>query len=636
YFSIKGDGNIGIGTDTPGSAGLAIMNGNVGIGTTAPASKLTVSGGVGIGTTAPGSLFLSTAAPDGGMIIEGNVGIGTTSPGAALNIVSETEPLRLGYSSTVYDKFIVNSSGALTISKNGTSDVATFTHDMSTFISGKYTMYDFTTYRYFGTSTDNTNDLGSSALRWRDIWLARNAYVNGSVGIGTTAPAGIFQVGIGASTPLFISSAGNIGIGTTAVGSYLLNIASGYSTNFNNGSISAVNTISSTGILRLDAGGTLGQIRMDNVGVGIGNNDVAASGSKLTVWGQTTITGNVGIGTTDPGSKLSISGGVGIGTTAPGSLYLSAKAPDGGMIVEGNVGIGTTNPAGLFAVGASSNFMVSSSGIIETINGVTSAGLSSGGLDLVNNSGMVVVRNNANAINSMISLESGTGSGSGIFFKTANSYRGIINGSGYLGIGTTNPIANLEVGTTNPLLVYADNLASNEGLAGVVLSSKGTGSLVLQPSGNVGSVSAKTQLIYYNGANTFSALEYGNVSSGYSSLLLMKSGGNVGIGTTAPGYKLEVYTGSASGWPQKEYRTDGIGSRPGNGAQSGDVQHERGIKLRSRAYGLHRPRCGKSCSGAGYRRTQRLQGAKLRPFHPPSHQSGAGAATRNSQFAIRN
>jgi len=218
------------------------------------------------------------------------------------------------------------------------------------------------------------------------------------------------------------------------------------------------------------------------------------------------------------------------------------------MIVEGNVGIGTTNPAGLFAVGASSNFMVSSSGIIETINGVTSAGLSSGGLDLVNNSGMVVVRNNANAINSMISLESGTGSGSGIFFKTANSYRGIINGSGYLGIGTTNPIANLEVGTTNPLLVYADNLASNEGLAGVVLSSKGTGSLVLQPSGNVGSVSAKTQLIYYNGANTFSALEYGNVSSGYSSLLLMKSGGNVGIGTTAPGYKLEVYTGSASGW----------------------------------------------------------------------------------------
>ena len=56
------------------------------------------------------------------------------------------------------------------------------------------------------------------------------------------------------------------------------------------------------------------------------------------------IKGNVGIGTTSPKSKLAVSGGVGIGTTAPGSLYLSTKAPDGGLIVEGSVGIGITVP----------------------------------------------------------------------------------------------------------------------------------------------------------------------------------------------------------------------------------------------------------------------------------------------------
>jgi hypothetical protein len=40
-------GNIGIGTITPGTAGLAIMNGNVGIGTTAPGAKLEVADTLG-------------------------------------------------------------------------------------------------------------------------------------------------------------------------------------------------------------------------------------------------------------------------------------------------------------------------------------------------------------------------------------------------------------------------------------------------------------------------------------------------------------------------------------------------------------------------------------------------------------
>ncbi|MDD2822450.1 MAG: tail fiber domain-containing protein, partial [Candidatus Daviesbacteria bacterium] len=51
-------------------------------------------------------------------------------------------------------------------------------------------------------------------------------------------------------------------------------------------------------------------------------------------------TGNIGIGTTAPGSKLGIMGAVGIGTT-----YSSIAAPANSLIVEGNIGIGTTNPA---------------------------------------------------------------------------------------------------------------------------------------------------------------------------------------------------------------------------------------------------------------------------------------------------
>lgn len=51
------------------------------------------------------------------------------------------------------------------------------------------------------------------------------------------------------------------------------------------------------------------------------------------------LTGNVGVGTTVPGSDLSVSGGVGIGTA-----YVATAAPTDGLIVSGNVGIGTTNP----------------------------------------------------------------------------------------------------------------------------------------------------------------------------------------------------------------------------------------------------------------------------------------------------
>jgi len=37
-------------------------------------------------------------------------------------------------------------------------------------------------------ATDNTYDLGSSTLRWRDLWLGRDAYITDNVGIGTTTP----------------------------------------------------------------------------------------------------------------------------------------------------------------------------------------------------------------------------------------------------------------------------------------------------------------------------------------------------------------------------------------------------------------------------------------------------------------
>ena len=54
---------------------------------------------------------------------------------------------------------------------------------------------------------------------------------------------------------------------------------------------------------------------------------------------------------------------------------------------------------------------------------------------------------------------------------------------------------------------------------------------------------------WISAGTTNSYLRFGTILAGVlGEKMRITSGGNVGIGTTAPGYKLEVYTGSASGW----------------------------------------------------------------------------------------
>ncbi|MFH0791846.1 MAG: hypothetical protein V1905_01375, partial [bacterium] len=132
----------------------------------------------------------------GNVVALGNVGIGTTNPTGSLMIVG---------GDTILGNGIFNNPSAsedLYITGNAEVDGTLYTAGIST--AG-----------HILPATDNTYDLGSSALRWRDIWLGRDAYINGSVGIGTTSPLQKFQINNTATSAFVVTSAGNVGIGVT-------------------------------------------------------------------------------------------------------------------------------------------------------------------------------------------------------------------------------------------------------------------------------------------------------------------------------------------------------------------------------------------------------------------------------------
>lgn len=228
----------------------------------------------------------------------------------------------------------------------------------------------------------------------------------GNVGIGTNVPAQVLDVvGTGRfSTGLFVTS-GNVGIGTVTPGTTLdvpgsiragtLNIANGKLTINPSGIIETIQNTTSASIradvfnmassgnakfqnnsagtgdgitINGSVGGTLGNNITLTTSTGSTTNDrIRFTGSGGTIM-QMNGAGNVGIGTVNTGSKLGIVGGVGIGTIGAGDTYLTAVAPNGGMIIEGNIGLGSTAPQAKLDLGISGTIVShSTTGVGVTI-----------------------------------------------------------------------------------------------------------------------------------------------------------------------------------------------------------------------------------------------------------------------------
>ena len=539
---------------TYNGAAFAISTGSVGIGTTSPTAKLEVNGNVKA-TSFTGSFSGSVSAPgattqivyndngvlaaSSGLVYSGsNVGIGISSPTEKLHIVSSATG---------------NQFGRITATDSNSSAAWVAQND-----SG-----DNVVYRVFSSGVSGTQ---MGAALGRSASLLANLGGSGVFLLGTFSNTN-FVLGTNNTENMRITTAGNVGIGTSSP-AYLLDV---------------------NGTARVGASGGSGQLYIKGF-AGTGQYLYLDDGSK--VW---SLVGGTDYGIQENGTaRLTVKGGgnVGIGTTSPASiLHVEAGSPTTNLIASSGNGFlriadsatsatrkeftilldNTNNRVDIQAIQqgvAARNITLNASGGNVGI-GTTSPsqvlevqGQAQIGNDSVTSAGLFIARKNTNQAKSHYFLsaqESPTyqwieggyftselagvsvANNSGKPYYESYSPAGQYKSFGFINQTTSGSSFTSTAATASMTLFQGGNiaLAYNGGNVGIGTSSPGA---KLQVVGGEIRVDAG-QAITLDVANTMYLVGASNqlrLYNGGNPVVNITTGGNVGIGTTSPGYKLEV------------------------------------------------------------------------------------------------
>ncbi|MDB5204254.1 MAG: hypothetical protein JWP09_282 [Candidatus Taylorbacteria bacterium] len=451
------------------------------------------SGVLGIGTGLAGN--------SSGTLLAGNIGIGTTTPWKNLSVVGDMV-LTGGF----YDSLSSSGTNGMVLQSTGSATkwVATSTLGLSSTLTGTTGQFAY----FSGTN----NAVGTSSIFISTV---------GNVGIGTTNPSGKLDVQGGYTylnglrisgsdnTNTIYQPSGAIGITAGGGGQGLFVTASGAS--YANGAFGAGTASPGYALhvrpLATDKYG----LYIDGLSAQTANlaqfNVSGVQKAYIDKDGGAYFGGNVSVGTTTPWGQLSVNPN---GITGPSFVVGSSTATNFIVTNGGNVGVGTANPTQMFDVLVPTN--------------------ADKGFTFRSGSGTILTGTNGSSGNYGLTLANG--------LVAIDNFYGLRMTSGSL------PIQGLDSSATiaRDLSIRGKTLEFKTGNSGSAFPNT---AMTIDVNGNVGVGSTTPWGQFSVNPNGITGPSF-VVGSSTATQFVVSNGGNVGINTAAPSstYKLDINGGA--------------------------------------------------------------------------------------------